>query len=199
MKSKNVVHVKSFLIALIAVLLISACGSSNEQEVVNQVDYQELGLEITNAAFVKLSGSLMEAMDRGGVKEAIDYCHLEAYPLTELVSSEYGAHLRRVASRFRNPKNAPEDWEIDLIKYYESFESPSSAKDTLIELSDATLVYARPILLQGPCVKCHGHVGTDVADVDYQIIKEKYPDDRAIGFAPGDLRGMWVVKFIDKY
>jgi len=196
---KNTVLI--FLCSILTILLIS-CGSIQTDQAPEEqgetLDYKEMGLEITSSAFAKLSSNLMEAMESGGVSEAVKYCHVEAYPLTDAVAEDYEVSIRRVSSRYRNFSNAPVDWEVDLLNHYEAYSDPTAASDSLIFLEDGAVVYARPILLQGPCIKCHGTPGTDIADKDYALIKSLYPDDRAIGFAPGDLRGMWVVKFKDK-
>jgi hypothetical protein len=40
----------------------------------------------------------------------------------------------------------------------------------------------------GPCLACHGSPKQfDVAVAD--LLREKYPDDRAVGYKVGDLRG----------
>jgi hypothetical protein len=50
--------------------------------------------------------------------------------------------------------------------------------------------YVEPITIQPPCLACHG---TQLDAAVRQKLAELYPEDRATGFAPGELRGMfWV-------
>ena len=49
-----------------------------------------------------------------------------------------------------------------------------------------------PILLQPQCVQCHGNAD-ELAPPVAAALRDAYPEDRATGFAPGDLRGwFWV-------
>jgi hypothetical protein len=50
------------------------------------------------------------------------------------------------------------------------------------------LQYVRPLVVDGRCLACHG----DPAGFDPEVravLARRYPDDRATGYAPGDLRG----------
>jgi hypothetical protein len=55
--------------------------------------------------------------------------------------------------------------------------------------------YFAPIFMKGQCLKCHGSLGADINDTTYAIIKEHYPNDQAIGFEEGELRGIWSINF----
>jgi cytochrome c551/c552 len=43
------------------------------------------------------------------------------------------------------------------------------------------------------CIKCHGGK-TDITESTQKMIAQKYPNDKAIGYQMGDLRGMWKIK-----
>ena len=50
------------------------------------------------------------------------------------------------------------------------------------------LRYLRPLKIVSPCLACHG----DPERIDPQVLevlRERYPEDRAVGYSPGDLRG----------
>ena len=52
--------------------------------------------------------------------------------------------------------------------------------------------YVEPILLQPLCTACHGEkISKEVAI----IIDEMYPEDQAVGFKTGDLRGVFWVEY----
>lgn len=55
--------------------------------------------------------------------------------------------------------------------------------------------YFAPILLKSQCLKCHGIIGQDIKDETYSIIKEHYPNDQAVGYQEGQLRGIWSINF----
>lgn len=153
--------------------------------------YIKLGDSITKVAFQTLSGELKKAMQRGGVAEAVTYCNVNAYPLTDSVGEMYAADLMRVAEKYRNPDNALTDFDA------EAFERMKAGEQKMLKLHEGDAVFYKRIDLAPQCLSCHGEPGNDIADNDYALIKEKYPDDKAVNFKPGDLRGMWKITFPD--
>ena len=57
------------------------------------------------------------------------------------------------------------------------------------------LLFFSPITTQDLCLKCHGKLGETLAVADYAVIKDLYPADDAIGYASGELRGIWSIAF----
>jgi hypothetical protein len=55
--------------------------------------------------------------------------------------------------------------------------------------------YFKPILLQPLCLNCHGNEELDISPAVLAMLKKEYPEDKATGFAAGDLRGMWHITF----
>lgn len=147
------------------------------------------GDSIAQVAFQTLSGELKNAMQRGGVKEAVKYCRVNAYPLTDSVGEQFGTELMRVAEKYRNPQNALTDFDT------EHFAAMKQGKQKMLVLHGGNAVFYKRIDLAPQCLSCHGVPGKDIADTDYDFIKEKYPKDQAVNFKPGDLRGMWKITF----
>jgi len=175
--------------------LVFSCRSTDRVDIDSDEQLREAGLEITNAAFSALSGRLMEAIREKGVAGAIDYCHVHAYPIVDSIGLNFEVDIKRVSLLNRNPTNFPDAIESDLITDFTEEASGWPQGDTLLTLQDGSRLYARPILLQPACLKCHGTVGTDIAFDDYDVIKQKYPNDKAIGYVAGDFRGLWIVRF----
>ena len=55
--------------------------------------------------------------------------------------------------------------------------------------------YYAPILLKANCLACHGKVDEFISVKTDSIIKSLYPDDKAVGYNEGDLRGIWSITF----
>jgi len=51
----------------------------------------------------------------------------------------------------------------------------------------------RPIIIGAACLKCHGNEEKISGEVKELIVK-KYPDDKAVGYKNGDLRGAVSIK-----
>jgi len=47
--------------------------------------------------------------------------------------------------------------------------------------------------MQKKCLVCHGTIGKEMAAKTNATIKSFYPNDLAIGFQEGDLRGIWSI------
>jgi cytochrome c553 len=45
------------------------------------------------------------------------------------------------------------------------------------------------------CLNCHGAPGKEIAAATVSKIQELYPDDSAVDFKEGDLRGVWHIVF----
>jgi hypothetical protein len=59
----------------------------------------------------------------------------------------------------------------------------------VLDLGDRVGVL-RPIAVAGVCTKCHGAINSMDPAVS-RTLASSYPDDQAVGFAEGDLRGFF--------
>ncbi len=160
--------------------------------------YLKSGGELTAAVFNLLSGELMTAMGEKGFEGALEYCNLNALSLTDSVAELHGARVARLAERYRNPENALVD-SLDMEVYKKYLQMSGDRLDEsskIYRTADNSVLYYRPIVLQGQCVVCHGPKST-IGEDHYESIKSIYPEDKAIGFKPGDLRGMWRVEWVE--
>jgi hypothetical protein len=136
----------------------------------------------------ELGGALREALAHGPA-QAIDVCRVEAPRLARAAAAP-GISVGRTSHRLRNPDNAPEDWMLPLLDEYRSGE-PQPGSFRTVDLGPRGTGYVEPIYLAPLCATCHG------ASVDPALlarIRERYPDDRAVGFRVGELRGLfWAV------
>ncbi len=129
----------------------------------------------------RLVGRLTEVLSQQGPAAAIEVCHLDAPRITGAVAEEQGLRLGRTSHRLRNPMNAPPPWAEPWVA--ERHDQP-----LVLRGPDGRLGILDPIPLQPLCVTCHGpqeSIPTEVAE----RLAALYPEDRATGFRPGDLRG----------
>jgi hypothetical protein len=71
-------------------------------------------------------------------------------------------------------------------------DDPSSREPLAVGLADNRWGYVEPIMLQPLCLTCHG---SELAPGVAEQISELYPEDHAIGFEAGDLRGVFWLEF----
>lgn len=200
----------TFLLFLLSALMIYGCnnpgtsGTEAEQEApekegISKEDslaYMQEGAAATSATFKALSGRLKAALESGGVAEAVPYCNTVAMPLTDSMSVAQGVTIRRLASQYRNPVNEAKGEDLEVLNTYASaIQAGEAPLPQVRQNADGTIAYYSPIMLMELCTKCHGKMGETLQESDYELIAGLYPEDKAIGFAPGDLRGIWKVEF----
>lgn len=146
--------------------------------------------------FKTLSGTLQEKMQEGGPALALDYCNTNAYPLTESMSEKYDVTIKRTALYYRNPANKPSAQEESVLNDYQKMMNEGQTPEAVVKVNDDDqAVYYAPIVLAPACVKCHGEPDVEIQPEVYDKILHLYPEDKATGFAAGDLRGIWSITF----
>lgn len=190
---------------LLIFFVMLGCSKQKKQQTVNQgsIDTSAVvaeGQEITQAVFKTLSSNLQKAMAEGGVKHAVQFCNIEAMPLTDSLSTNFGVELRRASHRPRNPANQADSLELESIMLYMKQIKQEAELKPLVYESNQHITYHAPIRIANAlCLSCHGQPSIDISDNDLKTITELYPDDHATGFTFGELRGIWSVRFPEEY
>lgn len=200
----------SYIIITICTMFFIACDQGNigkmqadaelkkqKQELQElKTGFMEKGQIISARTFEALRSELMKAMSEGGVENAVKLCKIEALPITDSLSKVFNAGIKRTALLWRNPANAPDETEKKILNHFTFLhKSGIAVNDSIVQLSESEFLYVKPIILQGLCTVCHGSPGKSIKDSDYALIKSLYPEDKAVWFNVGDLRGMWSIRF----
>lgn len=184
---------KNLLILLVFFGMVS-CGSSLTEN--EKIEYASKGSEISQATFKALSEKLTEQMQLGGPAQALPFCNVEAIPLSQKLSEENNATIKRTSDKWRNPTNKPSERELEIINNYHKLISEKQEITPIVEVdSNNKKHYYAPIILKANCLACHGKVEEFVSMKTDSIIKSLYPNDKAIGYNEGDLRGIWSIAF----
>lgn len=135
-----------------------------------------------------MKAALVEGL-AAGPAAAIDACRVEAPGIARKHSTD-GVKIGRTSDRLRNPANAGPDWVTPTLERW--LANPDGREPVVVELDGERVGYVEPIVTQPMCLACHGEtLSPAVADT----IERLYPEDRATGFAAGDLRGVFWVEF----
>ena len=141
-----------------------------------------------------LKGRLSEAMEQGGPSAAIEVCATEAQQLTESVAEETGVRVGRSSLKLRNPDNAGPAW---VRAWLEQRGSTAEGVEPVARVEDGEARFVAPIAVEPLCVTCHGPRDALPEGVK-TVLSERYPDDEAVGYSPGDLRGaIWATAPVD--
>jgi hypothetical protein len=142
----------------------------------------------------KLLAVLQEEIARSGPEGAITVCRDQAPAMARAASEQSGWQVRRVSLRNRNPKAVPDAWERATL---EDFDRRAAAGEPPAKLERAETVekdgrtvqrYMRALPTADLCLNCHG-TPDRVSDAVSTRLKALYPDDRAVGYRAGEIRG----------
>jgi len=146
---------------------------------------EDLALAAVNSMMAELMSELTAALENGGPAGGISVCREEAPVVAHRISDSYGVGIGRTSFALRNPSNRPPEWAEPIVEH--RIDQP-----VFLECPDGRLGVMLPIRLRSECGMCHGPADEIAADVR-DAITRYYPEDRATGFATGDLRGwFWV-------
>ncbi|PKP13267.1 MAG: hypothetical protein CVU08_06270 [Bacteroidetes bacterium HGW-Bacteroidetes-3] len=184
---------KNLLLILVFLAMISCSNSMTDKE---KQEYTDIGNEISQASFKALSEKLTAQMKMGGTAQAIPFCNIEAMPLTQEMSEKYRVNIKRTSNKLRNQKNKPTERELEIINNYHKLISEKKGINPIVEINNNNnRHFYAPIVVKANCLVCHGKVGEFVTVKTDSIIKSLYPNDKAIGYNEGDLRGIWSIEF----
>jgi hypothetical protein len=186
---------KSLAFLSVVVVLVLGCGPRREA-VTARDGADSIEVARVRAAAAALAGDLLAMLGRelarGGPAAAIAVCADSAQARTVLHQRE-GLSLRRVGTRVRNPLNAPDSIETAVLAAFEAALAAGRLPPDTVVLEAgpggaSVLRYLRPIRVQEMCLPCHGPTERLAPEVR-GTLAARYPDDRATGYAVGDLRG----------
>ena len=175
------------------VLLTAGKRSSLDPETEKKV--VEIGKKATMTLLKTLLGEVTTSLEEKGPVATINYCSERAYPLTDSISEAFGVKIKRTTFKYRNPKNKPDKYEEEALRYFEKFfkegKKPPAHYVQKVKVGDKLVYrYYFPLKVLKLCLTCHGTPGKDIKPEVYKAIKKKYPEDKAVGYKEGDFRGV---------
>ena len=144
----------------------------------------------------RLLTELQKAIAAGGPLNAIGVCNTIAPEIAAEKSAAAQMSVGRTSLKLRQPKNEPDAWELQQLQRFEARkaagENPAAIEVGEYVEKDGKPVfrYMKAIPTGGVCLNCHG---TQVSPEVAAKLHELYPQDRATGFAAGDLRGAFTI------
>lgn len=154
---------------------------------------------ISQSMLKELGQKLQSAMAEGGPVKAIGVCNTQAPEIAGRVSNQNQVKLSRVGTRARHPVlGVPNDWQAKALAQFDAAlargEKPADMEysETVETANGKEFHFAKPIVLQPMCVSCHGSPEQISPEVKAKL-NELYPNDKAVGYQPGQLRGAVVL------
>lgn len=154
---------------------------------------------VSQSMLKELGQKLQSAMAEGGPVNAIGVCNTQAPEIAGRVSTQNQVKLSRVGTRARNPvMGVPNDWQAKALAQFDAAlargDKPADIEffETVETANGKEFHFAKPIVLQPMCVSCHGNSDQISPEVKAKL-NELYPNDKAVGYQPGQLRGAVVL------
>ncbi len=154
-----------------------------------------IGLRIARTTKAELGKNLMQAINRKGTAQALEFCNTRAYPITDSMATVHNALIKRVSDKPRNPLNNATAAEVSYIEEYKVQLANGEEPQPMILTKGEVSTFYYPIVTNTLCMQCHGEAGTDILPETLSAIEELYPEDKATGYSENMVRGMWRIQF----
>lgn len=141
----------------------------------------------------ELLTALTAAMEAEGPEGAIGVCASIAPALAVQLSEESGASVRRTALRTRNLAAKADATEQRVMEGWSSAPlDKNRSPKRWVAHEGGEYRYMRAIPTMPMCLACHGQ---NIAPEVTAEIRKHYPEDQATGFAQGQLRGAFSIRW----
>jgi hypothetical protein len=183
----------------LAALLLAGCAAPPPAPVAAPPGYLDEARGIAATVPANLLKVLTAELEKGGPAGAIEVCRVKAPEMARAASERTGWNVRRASLKNRNPKGVPDAWERAALERFDAQVAAGAAGGTLethqvvMEGGKPWFRYAKALPTQALCVQCHGAPDKLSAPVKAKL-QASYPNDRATGYAPGQIRGALFLK-----
>ena len=172
-------------------LLLAACGGEPPPPPLSEAEIAEhrtRAVAASDRLMSALTTELSAALAKGGPDQAVRVCGDVAQRISNETAKSEGFTVRRTALRTRNPVNAPDAWERSVLEGWEAKGESADHTAVVDEPGGRAFRFLRPIRLRPLCVQCHGGP-QQIPEAVKVALRQRYPEDQAVGFREGDLRG----------
>jgi len=157
--------------------------------------YGERGLKYALTTKAVLGKNLMGTIQKKGTLEALEFCNVRAYPLTDSMAVVHNASIKRVSDKPRNQKNKANNEELEYIETFKNLLSEKKEINPIVKESGNDVHVYYPIITNTMCLQCHGKIETNIKPDILKSLTLLYPEDKAKGYSENEVRGIWNVSF----
>ncbi len=182
---------RKFIFAIMLLQFSTQLAAENE----STAQLEEQAKHLSSQLAMQLKARLKNAIETGGPAHAITACNVSAPQIAEELSKG-GWEVGRTSLKLRNPANNPDEWERStLLEFEQQLASGTPAANlhtSAVEADEGVTRYRfmKAIPVGGVCMACHGEA---ISEDVQSALAEKYPQDAATDYKPGDLRGAFTI------
>lgn len=171
-------------------------GQIIEQEnnnISKEKNYLLIGKKLAIQTKESLGENLKQAIGTRGFSGAVEFCNIQAIPITDSVSKSLHAKIKRVSDKPRNKMNQAREGEIFYIDMCKQSLAEGKELKPFISEDENKMIAYYPIVTNQMCLNCHGS-SKDIASETLAKINSLYPEDQATGYNENELRGLFVIE-----
>jgi hypothetical protein len=188
---------KALVAAVLAAALIAGCVARVEKPAARFDEAKALAVceKLVGEFQATLKNELISALEDGGPEGAVSVCNLQAPVIAYSMSQKPGVSIKRVSLLQRNQHFKPDSLEAVVLGRFAAIkqEAPQVYSELTIDSAGTRRFhYLKEIKVDQICLNCHGNPDRFSAELK-TILADKYPGDRAVGYAIGDSRGAFSV------
>lgn len=184
---------RRFVLPLSCMMLLIA-ASISQPLVANDEPPEEvlLARDLSRQLGSELKQTLIQAIENEGLVAALSVCRVRAPEIAAIIGQRSGARVGRVSSHYRNPVNQPNPWQSALLVEFNhrqrAGEDPAALE--AYRTVDGRFEYLKAIAAASPCLSCHGQTLSPEVN---QALARLYPEDLALGYEVGQIRGAFAI------
>ena len=156
----------------------------------------QVGKKIADQFLIKLINSLEDTIQKEGTGEAVAVYEANINKITQILKDDFNnkeIDIKLLSPRYRDMKNSPDYYEEQAYKDFQKVWQDTGKYPPYIiqEIRRKGKVFYRyyePLFVKKLCLRCHGTVAFLDADA-IKRIQQEHPNDNAIGYKLGELRG----------
>lgn len=174
-------------LSLCAVVLL---GTATVSSVVEAGREQTLAKKAVHQLNQGLRKKLTETVQKEGAAGAIDVCAKDAPEIIARIERELGVTVKRSSLKLRNPGNAPDAAEADLLKALAASElAGEELPEGIATFPNDSHRFYKVIKVERSCLQCHGQPSA-MQEAVREVLTATYPEDKAVGYEEGEIRGI---------
>ncbi len=158
-------------------------------------DYAKIGSDYAQSTQKELGKNLMAAIQKEGTLGAMEFCNVQAYPLTDSMAVVHKAKIKRVSDKPRNPANQANDEELGYIESFKNTIASGNEVEPIMTEENGQVHFYSPITTNAMCLQCHGKPEEQIQPATMAKLQDLYPADQAIGYTEDEVRGIWAIVF----
>jgi len=191
-------HVNPFYTAALVSLFMASNAFSHSGEVhppVGEEYLEDTAYKNVRKYARELKMTLRSAIAEGGFLHGVAACRNHVPGVIQSFEED-GWDVSRTSLKVRNPENAPDAWEKQVLQEFEQDRKNGAPFKQLVhseiveENGERVYRFMQAIPAKSMCLTCHGaNIGPSLA----ATIKWKYPKDKAVNFRVDDIRGAFTL------